>query len=152
MRSIKPPRRGEKSIWPAPRAPFLPPGSRTPSTGVAVPAGAQPPHAPGEWMSPFPPPLVEARTRVEVDGYAFDYSAPVESRQATTTTVLSYPLRIVPAMSVTVEPQQFVVVESRQPKQFELFARVHSFAQSPSKVNVGVEVPAGWKAPEAQSV
>jgi len=124
----------------------------TTNIGVAVPTGAQTPHAPGEWMYPFPPPLVEARTRVEVDGYAFDYTAPVESRQATTTIVLSYPLRIVPAMSVTVEPQQFVVVEARQPKQFELFARVHSFAQSPSKVNVGVEIPAGWKAPEAQSV
>ncbi len=45
-----------------------------------------------------------------------------------------------------------MVVESRQPKQFDVFARVHSFAQTPSKVTVGVEVPSGWKAPAAETV
>ena len=124
----------------------------TTNISVAVPAGAQPPHSAGDWMYPFLPPLVLARTHVEVEGYAFDFTAPVESRQAATTAVLSYPLRIVPAVSITVEPQQFVVVEARQPKQFELFARVHSFAESRSKVSVEVGVPQGWKAPEAESV
>jgi hypothetical protein len=38
-----------------------------------------------------------------------------------------------------------VVVDSRQPKQFDIYARVHSFAQTPSKVRVGVEPPAGWQ-------
>jgi LmbE family N-acetylglucosaminyl deacetylase len=121
---------------------------------VAVPAGAQTPHTPGEWMYPFPPPLVRARTRVEANGYAFDFTTPVESRRTTTTatTVLNYPLRIAPAVSLTVEPDQFVVVEGHQPSQFELFARVHSFAETPSKVAVGVEVPAGWTPPPEQQV
>jgi LmbE family N-acetylglucosaminyl deacetylase len=115
---------------------------------VAVPAGAQPPHTPGDWIYPFPPPMVSASAHVDVEGYAFDFSAPVESLQATTTAVLTYPLRLVPPVALTVEPLQYVVVETRQPKQFEIFARVHSFAQAPSKVTVGVEVPSGWKAPE----
>ena len=113
---------------------------------VAVPAGAQTPHAPGDFLYPFPPPLVSARTHVEADGYAFDFTAPVQSLHATTVSVLSYPLRIVPPVELTPEPEQYVVVESRQPKQFDVFARVHSFAQTPSKVSVGVEVPSGWKA------
>ncbi len=33
-----------------------------------------------------------------------------------------------------------------------MFARVHSFAQTPSKVSVGVEVPSGWKAPEPVNI
>jgi hypothetical protein len=45
-----------------------------------------------------------------------------------------------------------VVVESRQPRQFDVFARVHSFAQTPSKVSVGVEVPSGWKAPAPETI
>ncbi|MGA7796491.1 MAG: PIG-L family deacetylase [Candidatus Acidiferrales bacterium] len=118
---------------------------------VAVPAGAQTPRAPGDFLNPFPPPLVRARTHVEADGYEFDFTAPVQSLHASTVSVLSYPLRIVPPVELTPQPEQYVVVESRQPKQFDVFARVHSFAQTASKVSVGVEVPSGWKAtaPEA---
>ena len=87
------------------------------------------PHTPGDFIYPFPPPLVSARTHVEVEGYAFDFTAPVESLHATTVSVLSYPLRIVPPVALTPEPEQYVVVEARQPKQFEIFARVHSFAR-----------------------
>ena len=119
---------------------------------VAVPAGAQTPHAPGDFLYPFPPPLVRARTHVEADGYAFDFTAPVQSLHATTVSVLSYPLRIVPPVELTPQPEQYVVVESRQPKQFDVFARVHSFAQTPSKVSVGVEVPSGWKAPAPEAI
>jgi LmbE family N-acetylglucosaminyl deacetylase len=119
---------------------------------VAVPAGAQTPHAPGDWMYPFPPAMVHARTHVEVEGYAFDFSAPVTSLHSTTTAVLAYPLRLVPPIALTVEPEQYVVVETRQPKQFEVFARVRSFAQTPSKVTVGVDVPSGWKSPKSEAV
>ena len=119
---------------------------------IAVPAGAQTQHAPGDFLYPFPPPLVSARTHVEADGYAFDFTAPVQSLHATTVSVLSYPLRIVPPVELTPEPEQYVVVESRQPKQFDVFARVHSFAQTPSKVSVGVEVPSGWKAPPPEAI
>jgi LmbE family N-acetylglucosaminyl deacetylase len=124
----------------------------TTNFSVAVPAGAQTPHTPGDFLYPFPPPLVRARTHVEADGYAFDFAAPVQSLHASTVSVLSYPLRIVPPVELTPEPEQYVVVESRQPEQFDVFARVHSFAQTPSKVSVGVEVPPGWKAPEREAV
>ncbi|HXP82436.1 MAG TPA: PIG-L family deacetylase [Verrucomicrobiae bacterium] len=119
---------------------------------VAVPAGAQTPRAPGDFLNPFPPPLVRARTHVEADGYAFEFTAPVQSLHASTVSVLSYPLRIVPPVELTPQPEQYVVVESRQPRQFDVFARVHSFAQTASKVSVGVEVPSGWKAPAPEAI
>jgi LmbE family N-acetylglucosaminyl deacetylase len=119
---------------------------------VAVPADAKTPHTPGDFLYPFPPPLVSARTHVEADGYAFDFIQPVQSLHATTVSVLSYPLRIVPPVGLTPEPEEYVVVESRQPKQFDVFARVHSFAQTPSKVSVGVEVPSGWRSPAPEIV
>ena len=119
---------------------------------VSVPAGAQTPHQPGDFLYPFPPPLVSARTHVEADGYNFDFESPVQSLHPTTVSVLSYPLRLVPPIELTPEPEQYVVIESVQPKQFEIFARVHSFAQAPSKVSVGVNVPSGWKAPATESI
>ena len=119
---------------------------------VAVPLGAKMPRSPGDFIYPFPPPFVHVRTHVEADGYAFDFTTPVQSLHATTVSVLSYPLRIVPPVELTPQPEQYVVVESRQPKQFDVFARVHSFAQTPSKVSVGVEVPSGWNAPVPETV
>jgi LmbE family N-acetylglucosaminyl deacetylase len=118
---------------------------------VAVSAGLAP-HSSGDFLYPFPPPIVRVSSHVDADGYAFDYTAPVESLHATSITVLEYPLRVVSAVGITPEPEQYVVVESRQPKQFDVFARVHSFAQTPSQVSVGVEVPAGWKAPSPETV
>ncbi|HWZ56305.1 MAG TPA: PIG-L family deacetylase [Verrucomicrobiae bacterium] len=119
---------------------------------VAIPVDAKTPHSPGDFIYPFPPPFVYACSHVDVDGYAFDLNVPVESLHATTVTVLEYPLRLVPPVELTPQPEQYVVVESRQPKQFDVFARVHSFAQTPSKVTVGVEVPSGWKAAPAEEV
>ncbi|HXC33664.1 MAG TPA: PIG-L family deacetylase [Verrucomicrobiae bacterium] len=119
---------------------------------VAVPPGAQRPHSPGDFIYPFPPAFVYARSHVEADGYTFDFNSPVQTLHSSTVTVLEYPLRIVPPVGLTPQPEQYVVVESRQLKQFDVFARVHSFAESPSKVSVGVEVPPGWKAPSPETV
>lgn len=119
---------------------------------VAVPAGAKTPHTPGDFLYPFPPPLVNACTHVEAEGYGFDFTSPVGSLHSSSVSVLTYPLRIVPPVEITPSPQQYLVVESREPRQFDIFARVHSFSESPSKVSVGVSVPSGWKAPVAETV
>jgi len=119
---------------------------------VSVPPGAKTPHIPGDFLYPFPPPLVNACTHVDVDGYSYDFTAPVGSLHSTSVSVLTYPLRIVPPVEITPSPQQYVVVESHEPRQFEIFARVHSFSESASKVSVGVEVPSGWKAPAPEAV
>ncbi len=115
---------------------------------VTIPPGAQNPQGPADWMYPFAPPLVRARVQVETEGYAFNVTAPVQSREAATSAILTYPLRLVPPFTLSVQPEQFVIVEGRQPKQLEVFARVHSYSQAPAKVTVGLDVPVGWKAPE----
>ena len=119
---------------------------------VAVPVGTTTPRSPGDFIYPFPPPFVYACSHVETDGYTFDLSIPVRSLHATTVTVLEYPLRLVPPVALTPQPEQYLVVESREPKQFDIFARVHSFAETPSRVMVGVNVPDGWKAPAPEEV
>ena len=119
---------------------------------VAVPLDAKAPHSPGDFIYPFPPPFVYACSHVEADGYAFDLNLPVQSLHSSTVTIIEYPLRLVPPVGLTPQPEQYVVVESHQPKQFDVFERVHSFAETPSKVTVGVDVPAGWKAPATQDV
>jgi len=76
---------------------------------------------------------------VEVEGYAFDFSAPVTSLHATTVSVLSYRCDWFPPSP---SPSSRTVLSwRRQPNKFEVFARVRSFAQTPSKVTVGVSVP-----------
>ncbi len=82
---------------------------------------------------------------MEAEGYAFDFNAPVESLHATTVSVLSFPLRLVPPIELTPQPEQYVVVDSHQPRQFDIYARIHSFSQSASKVRVGVDAPPGWQ-------
>lgn len=119
---------------------------------VDVPNGAETRHAPGDFLYPFPPPIVRSITHVDADGYAFDFVAPVESQHSTTVSVLEFPLRLVPPVELTPQPEQYVVIEARQPSQFDVFARVHSFAVMPSKVTVGVEVPPGWNVPTPQAI
>jgi LmbE family N-acetylglucosaminyl deacetylase len=112
---------------------------------VSVPAEAKTPHGSNDWMLPFPPPLVRAQVRAVVGGYAFDASAAVVAQRVTSTRVDTLPLTVVPAVTLALEPQQFVVAESRPPKRLELLARVHSYSTVPAKVRVGVDAPEGWR-------
>ncbi len=111
---------------------------------VAIPPDAGTPQATSEWMLPWATPLVEARVRAVVDGYAFEAAAPVTAQHATSTRVDTLPLRLVPAVTLTLEPRQFVVAEKRPPKQLELHVRVRSYSAAAARVTVGVDAPAGW--------
>lgn len=112
---------------------------------VTVPAEAKTPHGSYDWMLPFPPPLVSAQVRAVVGEYAFDASAAVVAQRVTSTRVDTLALTVVPAVTLALEPQQFVVAEGRPPKQLELLARVHSYSTAPAKVKVGVDAPEGWR-------
>jgi len=67
----------------------------------------------GDWMYPFPPAMVSACHSRQVEGYTFDFASPVTSLHATTVSVLSYPLLTGSPIALTVEPEQYVVVETR---------------------------------------
>ncbi len=119
---------------------------------VAIPKGATVPGAPSAWMLPEPPPLVQARVHAVVDGYGFDVTAPVMAERATSTRVDTLPLTLVPAVTLALEPQQFIVIEKQPPRQLEVLARVHSYATSAAKVTVSLETPQGWRASPAQTL
>ncbi|MGH9704141.1 MAG: PIG-L family deacetylase, partial [Candidatus Acidiferrales bacterium] len=111
---------------------------------VSIPANAQPPVAPTDAVLPWPPPLVEARFKISVDGYDFVKSVPAMSVQVTSTEVLIYPLELVPAVTLHVAPEQIMLRQDQPARQLELLARVRYHGSAPADVAVGVETPPDW--------
>jgi len=111
---------------------------------VAIPAGAKRSLTPADAILPFPPPLVRLALHVEVAGYEFAVERPVNSMEATTTGVQTYPLELVPAVTLTVEPKQVMAPEKRAAMPVKLFARVRYHGTAATKVTVGLEAPKGW--------
>ncbi len=112
---------------------------------VAVPANAKVPEAPDAWMHPWPEPLVKARVEMEVGDYRFAAEAPVKHNRTTSTRAEAVPLRLVPTVTLTVEPRQFVVREKQTAVRLEIFARVRHHATAPGEVTAGLDAPAGWQ-------
>src|SRR5271156_607113 len=111
---------------------------------VAIPAGAKRSLTPADAILPFPPPLVRLALHVEVAGYEFAVERPVNSMEATTTGVQTYPLELVPAVTLTVEPKQVMAPEKRAAMPVKLFARVRYHGTAATKVTVGLDAPKGW--------
>ncbi|MGA7915547.1 MAG: PIG-L family deacetylase [Candidatus Acidiferrales bacterium] len=111
---------------------------------VAIPADAKPPARPGDAILPFPPPLVRLALPVNVAGYEFAVDRAVDSVQASTTGILTYPLELVPAVTITVEPRQIMVPEKRATMPVKLFARVRYHGTQNVHVSVALEAPTGW--------
>ena len=111
---------------------------------VAIPAGAKRSLTPGDAILPFPPPLVRLALPVEVAGYEFTMERPVNSLEATTTGIQTYPLELVPAVTLTVEPKQLMAPEIRAALPVKLFARVRYHGTTAAKVTVGLDTPKGW--------
>jgi hypothetical protein len=116
-------------------------------SGVPVPepySALPPTHRDGILpLLPEPPPLITAQQEVTVAGYQMKVQEPVTHVEATSTSVVRVPLRIVPAYTVSVEPKQAIEVLSAQHKPFDNFLRVHSYSAKPAKVSVGLDLPDG---------
>jgi hypothetical protein len=119
---------------------------------VAIPADAQVPFAPGDAVLPFPQPLVKLALPVSVAGYEFKIEMPVESSIAKTTGIETYPLELVPAVTLTVDPAQIMVPVKKDAAPITLFARVRYHGTKPAKVEAGLDAPQGWKAPALQAL
>jgi len=112
---------------------------------VEIPAGATPPSSPGDVILPYPPPLVRIAPRIEIDGYSFAFAQTVESMKATTTGIDTYPLELVPAITLTPDPQQIMVPAERASQPLTLLTRVRYHGTQPAKGTVGLDAPAGWQ-------
>jgi LmbE family N-acetylglucosaminyl deacetylase len=111
---------------------------------VSIPADARPPSSPGDAILPVPPPLVRVAVPVTLDGYSFTIEQPVESTEATTTGIHTYSLELVPAVTITVDPQQVMVPLERAAEPVKLLARVRYHGTQPARVEVGLDAPQGW--------
>lgn len=101
---------------------------------------------------PEPLPLVEAEQTITIAGYKFTALQPVTHVEATSTRVDRVPLKMVPAYTLMVEPNQAVEVLPKKQSPFDILLRVHSYATQAHKISVGVEVPQGWTASPAVDV
>jgi LmbE family N-acetylglucosaminyl deacetylase len=119
---------------------------------ISIPAGAKAPNSPGDAVLPFPPPLVKVTLPVTVAGYQFKIEEPVEASIAKSTGIETYPLELVPAVTLTVDPAQIMVPVKRDGAPITLFARVRYHGTKPAKVDVGLDAPQGWNAPALQAL
>jgi LmbE family N-acetylglucosaminyl deacetylase len=101
---------------------------------------------------PEPSPLIKAQQTMTIGGYKFDAHQPATHIEASSTRVDRVPLRMVPAYTLTVQPEQAVAVLAKKHAPFDILLRVHSYATQPHKINVGLDVPPGWTASNAVGV
>ncbi|HEU5410651.1 MAG TPA: PIG-L family deacetylase [Candidatus Acidoferrales bacterium] len=111
---------------------------------VQVPEDATTPSDPEDAILPWHPPLVEAQIAGTVNGYKFSYREPAVAHEYTSTTVETMPLEIVPAVTLTIDPDQIMLPTDRPKRAFELLARVSYHGSVKAHVEPGVEAPRGW--------
>jgi len=99
-----------------------------------------------EELQPEPPPLVTVQQEVTFGAYKFAVTVPVTHIAPSSTRVDRVLLRIVPAYTLKVEPQQALEVLGKPGKPFDVLLKVHSYATQPGKVSVGLDLPDGFTA------
>lgn len=97
-----------------------------------------------EQQYPEAPALVTAKQEVTVAGYSFSATQPVTHIAATSTRIDRVAIRMVPAYTLALEPNQVVALLDKPKKPFDVLLRVHSYATKAGKVSVGVSAPEGW--------
>ena len=111
-----------------------------------------PPPAPDEDLSPEGYPLLQIVQKIQIADYSFSPSTPVTHTTAASTSVSRVALRIVPAYTLAVEPNQAVAILNHPQKSSEILLRVHSYSIKPADVTVGLELPDGLRASSATEV
>ena len=118
---------------------------------VEIPRDAKAPNGAGDWMHPWPAPLVRAKLLLVVtkDGaveHGVSHFEPVMAERVTSTSAEALPLELVPAVTLTPEPKRLILraSEAKQPR--EIVARVRHNGSRAATVRVALDVPAGWQA------
>ncbi len=112
---------------------------------VSIPASAATPAvSPAEAVLPLPPPLVSLALPVSLDDYTFTVHREIEYSATKTTGIETYPLELVPAVTLTVEPPEIMVPAKHTATPVKLLARVRYHGTQAAKVSVGIDAPKGW--------
>jgi hypothetical protein len=115
---------------------------------VAVPPSATAPTSPSDAIEPESAPLISARFSAEIDGYLFAVEEPVMSFRKTSTSAELAPLALVPAVTLTIEPAEFMAPVSRlaaPANPLTLLARVRYHGSGSVLVTAALGAPAGWR-------
>ena len=99
---------------------------------------------PWQQQQPDPPPLAIAQQELTIAGYTIQVQQPVTHIAATSTRIDRVAVRMVPAYTLALEPDQAIELLAKPTKPFTVFSRVHSYATKPGKIEVGLTVPQGW--------
>jgi LmbE family N-acetylglucosaminyl deacetylase len=78
--------------------------------------------------------------------FVLGISTPVVSVRASSVSASLVPLRIVPAYTLKVDPDQFVAVLNTARKPYDIFLRVHSYSTKSATVSVGLQPADGFTA------
>ena len=97
-------------------------------------------------VMPEPIPLLQVMRDFEIDGSVLSEWTSVTHTTATSTSVTRVPIRLVPAYTLKIDPEQSVALQNLQDKPFEVYLRVHSYSTKPAKVSVGLDTPDGFTA------
>jgi LmbE family N-acetylglucosaminyl deacetylase len=97
-----------------------------------------------EQQQPGPPALATAIQEVTVSGHKFAEQQQVTHIAATSTRIDRVSVRMVPAYTLALEPDQAIELLAKPKKPFDVLTRVHSYATKPARVEVGLTVPQGW--------
>ena len=125
-----------------------PEATKPPNAGyrfnVSVPAGAVASSSAADAVIPLPPPLVSVVVPVQLNAYTFTVRREIEFYATKTTGIETYPLELVPAVTLTVEPSEIMVPAKHAAAPVKLFARVRYHGTQAAKVSVGIDAPKGW--------
>jgi LmbE family N-acetylglucosaminyl deacetylase len=90
------------------------------------------------------PPLATASVTADFDpARRHPISVPVIHTEATSTSAVRIPVRLVPAYTLAVQPTQSIEVLNAEHKPFDILLRVHSYSTKPAKVAAGLDLPDG---------
>jgi LmbE family N-acetylglucosaminyl deacetylase len=103
-----------------------------------------PPLTPWQLQQPDPPPLAIAKQEATIAGYTIQAEQPVTHIAATSTRIDRVTVRMVPAYTLALEPDQSIELLAKPRKPFDVLTRVHSYATKPAKIEIALAVPQGW--------
>jgi LmbE family N-acetylglucosaminyl deacetylase len=103
-------------------------------------------------LLPEPAPLLVAGQPVTIAGYTFSLREPLTHVQASSVRADRVPLRLVPALTLAIDPKQAVQVAGKPRQPLDVFVHLHSFDTNASRASVGVEAPAGWMRSSEQEI
>jgi LmbE family N-acetylglucosaminyl deacetylase len=106
-----------------------------------------PPPVVGELLRADPPAILVASLTQHIDPqHSQPLTTPVVHTYASSTSVSRVPVRLAPAYTLSVDPQQSVEILKESRKSFDVFVRVHSYDTKSAKVTVGLDTPDGFTA------